>query len=191
MEITKEFLAMVKSDIQEIDKTLALNDNQANWKLFRKLDGRYQACIRNWYAGMWGASHDGSKLYINHLESSPHDIAENLELIKAKLETYQYQVNAVQEHQDASTQVNVTTNVNVNISFDEARQKVEDMTALSQEETDEILERINELERISNEPLSKKKKWEKVKPIISFALDKGVDVAIAILSLVVQMKLGI
>ena len=35
-----------------------------------------------------------------------------------------------------------------------------------------------------------KTKWEKVNPIITFALDKGADVAIAILSLVMQMKLG-
>lgn len=41
------------------------------------------------------------------------------------------------------------------------------------------------------ENTSRKSKWEKVKPIISFALDKGADVAIAILSLVLQMKLGV
>ena len=56
--------------------------------------------------------------------------------------------------------------------------------------TDEILEKINELEEISKEKSSRKTKWEKVKPIIAFALDKGADVAIAILSLVMQMKLG-
>ena len=43
---------------------------------------------------------------------------------------------------------------------------------------------------ISKEKSSCKTKWEKVKPIIAFALDKGADVAIAILSLVMQMKLG-
>ena len=64
------------------------------------------------------------------------------------------------------------------------------MTALSREQTDEILEKINELEKISKENTSRKTKWEKVKPIIAFALDKGADVAIAILSLVMQMKLG-
>ena len=65
-----------------------------------------------------------------------------------------------------------------------------DMTALSREQTDEILEKINELEKISKENTSCKTKWEKVKPIIAFTLDKGADVAIAILSLVMQMKLG-
>ena len=70
-------------------------------------------------------------------------------------------------------------------------EKIEDMTALSREQTDEILERINELEEIAKENSSRKTKWEKVKPIIAFALDKGADVAVSILSLVVQMKLGL
>ena len=64
------------------------------------------------------------------------------------------------------------------------------MTALSQAQTDEILEKIDELERIQAENSSRKSKWEKVKPILSFVLDKGADVAVAILTLIVQMKLG-
>ena len=110
-------------------------------------------------------------------------------MMKAKLEAYKFQMNAV--HTETPTQqINVTTNVNVSITFEEVRSKIEDMTALSREQTDEILEKINELEEISKEKSSRKTKWEKVKPIIAFALDKGADVAIAILSLVMQMKLG-
>ena len=65
------------------------------------------------------------------------------------------------------------------------------MTALSREQTDEILEKMNALEEIAEESSSRKTKWEKVKPILEFALDKGVDVAITFMSLIVQMKLGI
>ena len=64
------------------------------------------------------------------------------------------------------------------------------MPGLTAKETEEIIERINELEKISKENISKKKKWEKVKPILTFALDKSVDVAITIMSLILQMKLG-
>ena len=56
--------------------------------------------------------------------------------------------------------------------------------------TGDLLAKIDELEKISKENISRKSKWEKVKPIIAFALDKGADVAIAILSLILQMKLG-
>lgn len=92
---------------------------------------------------------------------------------------------------DVNVSVNNTNIVNVSVSFEEARQIIEDMTSLSQDQTEEIINKINELEEISKENAPRKKKWEKVKPIIAFALDKGVDVAIAILSLVMQMKLGI
>jgi len=54
----------------------------------------------------------------------------------------------------------------------------------------EIKSKIDDLENIYKESISKKKKWEKVKPILSFAIDKGADVAIAIMSLLLQMKLG-
>lgn len=121
-------------------------------------------------------------------------IKDNLSTMKPKLEAFMHGWNAKSSSAGSvrNPDVNVTVNntVNISISFEEARQKIEDMTALSREQTDEILEKINELEKISKENTSRKTKWEKVKPIIAFALDKGADVAIAILSLVMQMKLG-
>ncbi len=65
------------------------------------------------------------------------------------------------------------------------------MPGLPEKETNEIKDKITELKKINNEKMSKKKKWEKIKPIISFVLDKGADVAVPILSLVLQMKLGL
>ena len=86
--------------------------------------------------------------------------------------------------------INSTTNVNVTITFDQVRREIENMGALNQKETDEAIERVNELESISKENISCKAKWEKVKPIIKFAIDKGADLGVAILTLIVQMKLN-
>lgn len=77
-----------------------------------------------------------------------------------------------------------------NLSFDQARQQVENMTALSQEQTDEIIVKIDEIEAISKEKTPKKKKWEKIKPILAFALDKGVDIVIMLWSLALQHGFG-
>ena len=162
MEVPKEFMDMVCADIQRITGSLNLSTGD-KLKLHRELDGRYQACIKDWYVGLWGSNPTGTSVWYGFLENSPTSIGENLDMMKAKLEAYKFQMNAVH---------------------------TEDMTALSREQTDEILEKINELEEISKEKSSCKTKWEKVKPIIAFALDKGADVAIAILSLVMQMKLG-
>ena len=185
----KEFMEMVYADIQRITDSWRISTEE-KLKLHRELDGRYQACIKDWYAGFWGSNSAGTHMRYSFLEDLPSCIGENLDMMKAKLETYRFQMNAVHPELPAQ-QINVTTNVNVSITFEDVREKIKDMTALSQAQTDEILEKINELEEISKEKTSRKTKWEKVKPIIAFALDKGADVAIAILSLVMQMKLGV
>jgi len=189
MDVPQEFLDMIIADIQRLENIDTMNDRE-HFHLHQEIDGRYQACIANWLTGM-NHLYAGTTLRYDRLEDDPHSVFLNLRLMKGKLETYRYQMNAAQSANAPSTQVNVTTNVGITITFDDTRKKIEEMTALSQSETEQILERINQLEAISKENCSRKSKWEKVKPIISYTLDKGADVAIAILSLIVQMKLGI
>ena len=178
-------------DIQKIDAALRNDDPAEMESLHRYLDGKYQYGIADWEKSMYGYV-DGYGFKYEWLGAD--SIKDNLSSMKPKLEAFMYGWNAKINSYGStrSSDVNVTVNntVNVSISFEETRQKIEDMTALSREQTDEILNKINELEEISKEKSSRKTKWEKVKPIIEFALDKGADVAIAILSLVMQMKLG-
>lgn len=189
MNIPKEFMEMVDADILRIENSKSLEVGE-RLSLHRELDGRYQACIVNWYHGFWGTNKEQTGIFYSYIDDDDDQIVDNLKMMKAKLEAYKFQVNAVQVVEGPATQVNVTTNVNVSVTFDETRQKIEDMTALSRGETDEILKRIDELEAISKEKSSRKTKWEKVKPIIAFVMDKGADVAVAVLTLIIQMKLG-
>ena len=189
MEMPKEFYDMVCSDIRRIEKSGNLSPEE-QFKFHRELDGRYQVCVKDWYLGLWAASVDGTRMFYSKLRESSRSIQENLDMMKAKLETFKYQMNAISLPKPSETNITVNNTLNISLSFEEAKQKIEDMTALNREQTDEILSEINKLEKISKENISRKSKWEKVKPIISFALDKGADVAIAILSLVMQMKLS-
>lgn len=188
MEMPKDFYAMICSDIKRIEESGSLSSEE-RFRLHREIDGRYQACIKNWYKGFWSTDGTDETIYYNKLRGSAQAVQENLEIMKAKLETYSYGMNAISLPDPPATNITVNTNVSIALSFEEAKQKIEDMTALNREQTDEIVAKIDELEKISKENISRKSKWEKVKPIISFALDKGADVAIAILSLVLQMKL--
>lgn len=190
MEMPKEFIDMVVSDIKRIDESKNLGCEEL-LKLHRELDGKYQACIKEWRVGYWGVNCDATYIHYEIIQDSLDSLRENLEMMKAKLQTFRFQMNAVSIPEIPSTQVNVTTNVNVTISFEETRKKIEDMTALSREQTDEAIEKVNELEAISKENISRKSKWEKIKPILAFAMDKGADLGIAILTLIVQMKLGL
>ena len=189
MEMPKGFYDMVCSDIKRIEESGSLSSGE-KFKLHRELDGRYQVCIKDWYKGFWASDKAATIIYYNQLRESIRGVQENLELMKSKLETYKYQMNAISLPKPAETNITVNNTVNISLSFEETRQKIEDMTALNREQTDEILAKIDELEEISKEKISRKSKWEKVKPILTFALDKGADVAIAIFSLVLQMKLG-
>ena len=61
------------------------------------------------------------------------------------------------------------------------------MGALSQDEVDEILSKLSELEEIINSNDRKNQKWNRAKSIIKWVADKGVDVGIAILPLLLQI----
>jgi len=184
----------VQRDIRKIDTALQTADPAEMEALHRYLDGKYQYVIADWGRGMDGYFTEHG---FNYEFLDADSLRDNLSLMKPKLEAFMHGWNAIVQPVKSvpvstpDVTVTVNNNVTVNVTFEQVRKEIEDMAALSREQTDEILERINELEEISKENSSKKAKWEKVRPIIAFALDKGVDVAIAILSLVMQMKLGL
>ena len=78
--------------------------------------------------------------------------------------------------------------VDINISFDTVRREIENMSALPDAEIREILSRIDELEAIVKSSERRSKKWENAKEIIKWIADKGVDVGIALLPLLLQIK---
>ena len=189
VDIPKEFSDMVKADIQEIDECLESKQENMYWDLFLKLNGRYQACVKDWFKGMWGENKESTNVNIGFLEDSHASLYDNLKLIKAKLETYQYRMNAVSPA-EPTTQVNVTnTNtIGINLTFDEAREDVKNMTSLTDADTDEILKRIQELEKVVNSGESKKSKWEKAKPVLKWLADKSFDIGKIILPLILKIQ---
>ena len=182
----------VNADIQKIKEALAKGvDQEQLLELHRTLDGRYQVAIKDWEKGMYNCN---LRLGFDYDYIDEDTLIHNLQLMKAKLEGFILGFNGVNaESENKPNDVNVTVNntVNITISFEEAKQKIDEMPGLTDEDTENIKSKIDELEDISKENINRKKKWEKVKPILLFALDKGVDVAITIMGLVVQMKLGI
>ena len=69
--------------------------------------------------------------------------------------------------------------VDINISFSDVKKEIENMSALPDGEIEEILNKINELEKIVKSSERKSKKWENAKGIVKWIADKGVDVGIA------------
>ena len=187
MNFPEAFKAMIMRDIQSIDESCKM-PLEAKLRLHRQLDGRYQACVKNWYNGLWGVDRNATQIYYGSIENSHESIQENLELMKAKLETFQFQMNVAEVPSSPSTQVNVTTNVSVNITFEQVRSKIEDMTSLTDEQTREALEKVAEIEDVVKGEGSKKSKWEKIKPILTWLADKSFDVAMTMLPLLLQVQ---
>lgn len=140
---------------------------------------------------MWCSTNDGTHIAYGHLAQNPQKyVLSNLKMMKAKLETYKYQMNAVQlpkPEVSNSQVVNVTNSVNVNITFEQVRKEVEEMTSLTNEQTQEVLDKISEIEEVVKSKDSKKSKWEKVKPVLAWMADKSCDVGIALLPLLLKI----
>lgn len=187
MEMPKEFFDMICSDIGRIDEAHKLSSKD-QYRLHRELDGKYQACIKDWRMGLWGSTNNGSTIYYSQLENSSSSVFENLQMMKAKLETFKFQMNAIAMPELPETQVNVTTNVGVHITFEQVRSQVEEMSSLTDEQTQEVLDKINEIEEIVKSNDNKKSKWEKVKSVLKWLADKSCDVGIALLPLILKIQ---
>ena len=90
-----------------------------------------------------------------------------------------------------NTVVNITNNNEnkntMNVTFDSVRKTIDSMTSLPEEDIEEIKNKISALEEIVNSKESKSKKWSKAKDIIKWVADKGVDVGIALLPLILKI----
>lgn len=184
---------IIEPDIIAIDHAINSGDENKMKEVHTQMDGRYTTNIPNFGKSMYGYSEDyGFDYEYIGIEALIH----NLRIMKGRLEGYIYNfpiTHASAPYQDIYLNVPVsnTNEINISLSFKDVRQQIEDMPGLTEKETSELRDKINELERINSEKISRKKKWEKIKPIASFVLDKGVDVAVPILSLILQMKLGL
>ena len=90
---------------------------------------------------------------------------------------------------DASNK-NIISNSNVNSilikSYDEVRDEIENNTYLDDKSIKELLEKLNEIKELENSGDSKAKKWIVGKKILAFVLDKGADIAIMYIPLILQ-----
>lgn len=62
------------------------------------------------------------------------------------------------------------------------------MTFLTEEQTQEVLEKISEIEKVVRGSESKKTKWETIKPVLVWLADKSFDVGMTLLPLLLQLK---
>lgn len=76
----------------------------------------------------------------------------------------------------------------ISVTFESVRDAVGNMTSLPDEDIEEIKNKIDEIEAIVNSKESKSKKWSRAKEIVKWIADKGVDVGIALLPLILKIS---
>lgn len=186
--IPVEFLQMVELDISRINQAvLPCADEDTLVQLHREIDGRYQACILSWGKSMWGFS-DKFGFSYSMLEAT--GLLDNLKMMKAKLETFRYQVNAVPNMMPANTNVtvNIDNNVNVQVTFETVRSQIKDNNSLTVEQTKDALDKVHEIEQIVHSKDDKKTKWGQVRPILTWLADKSIDVGVALMPLILKIN---
>lgn len=177
----------IRADIAAIDAALAERDENKLLELHQYLDGKYQSCIAGWGKSVYGYN---PNFGFNYEFIGRDSLIHNLRMMKPKLEAFVEGWNVASQPSTTATipEINVTTNVNVNITFEQVRSKIEDMTSLTEGQTKEALEKVSEIESVVKGEGNKKSKWEKIKPILTWLADKSFDVAMTILPLLLQVQ---
>lgn len=182
----------ISDDIKLIQDALDSNDDKRMKKVHIYLDGKYTTSLKGFGKSMYNYDDEYGFSY-NYLDKGA--LEHNLKIMRGRLEGVREfglsNSNQSQSNINVNVPISNKNEVNIQLSFTEAKERIENMPGLNEEQTEEIKAKINELEKINGEKISKKKKWSKVKPILLFVLDKGADVAITIMSLILQMKLGL
>ena len=81
----------------------------------------------------------------------------------------------------------LVNNLNIQVNFNDIRNKIEKNDSISGDEKADIIDKINELEKVYTSRDSKTMKWSKLKSILIWLADKGTDVAITLIPVIYQI----
>ena len=192
MEQLEGLKKLVDNDLGEIESMESKSYKQL-LDLYSVITSRYHYYVPKFSSNLYGYIPD---IEMYDIELTENTIKTNLNRIKAKLETFKatgYQIH--NENQRVENQpINITNNNNldnqimINVSFEQVRKTIEDMSSIGEQEIKEIKEKINIIEDIISANDTKRSKWSKVAPILKWIADKGVDVGISILPLILKIK---
>ncbi|MDU3646203.1 MAG: hypothetical protein E7G16_12855 [Clostridium perfringens] len=193
-----EFKKIIKDYIHQCDIALEINNENLIDSLVDKIIAIFEADIPD--------IKKGQECNIIDLNGDGYsyiaDKRKNLILLKNKLEAYSAKLNdgiinnrTTENKEGVNLVVNNTnnninnntnnnTNNNLEILFKKAKEEVENNESLSEEEINEVLEKIKEIEKISESDEAKNKKWFKLRPTMEWLGTKGVSVATAVLGLI-------
>ena len=188
-----EFKNMLSLDIDSLKKAVDIESDvseEEKKRLYWSVTAKYHPYVPKLGEGLY--SYSAEQGFYGGVEGSSLDY--NLQQIYNKLCAFKalnYPGLDAVATSSPNTVVNITNNNEnkntMNVTFDSVRKTIDSMTSLTEEEIEEIKDKISVLEEIVNSKESKSKKWSKAKDIIKWVADKGVDVGIALLPLILKI----
>ncbi|WP_461206914.1 hypothetical protein [Clostridium sp. DL1XJH146] len=187
----------IKNYINLCDEVIASNNDLKAKELEGLICSTFENLVKNIKGGL---DFDVPDFYSTGDVHRADHIA-NIKKLKSKLELLYSQAESNDSNPQNNAGINISldnssnnSNVNKNslkidlkVLFKEARDKIESNDSLSEEEMNEVLEKINEIEEINNSNESKNKKWFKLRPVMNWLGTKGVSVATSVLGLVTAL----
>ncbi len=181
------------SDMKEIEDVLNNNvqDLEILKKLHRKVDGKYQTCIKDWSNSMWAWT---PNFGFNYELLGVSSLIDNLQTMLYKLSAFAMNLNVLNKEENnmifqpiINNNNSNVNNLNIQINFNDIRNKIERNDSISGDEKADIIDKINELEKVYTSRDSKTMKWSKLKSILIWLADKGTDVAITLIPVIYQI----
>lgn len=191
-----EFKMMLNEDLIKLKEAIDDKKNEKTTELFKF--SLYKEITAKYHPYVLKLS-DGLYNYINSYsfydEVKGISLFHNLSQVYNKLKSFKAlgypSINEALPLQTTPIVQITNTNqneVNQNVTFNSIREKIENMSVLTYKEIEENLKKLEELELIIKSNEKKSKKWEQAKDIIRWIADKGVDVGITFLPLLLQIK---
>ena len=186
------FAKMIDEDIRRCETFLNPENkyDEQNARQFHiELTAKYSSYIDNIGSDMYECYRDGKSFDTDAL--SKESLLHNLFVLKNKLisfKNYGYRNRGLRERGiNIENNLTATQTQTINITFEAVKRQIEDMTGLSDSETQETLDKVDEIKSIVEANGTKKSKWQKIKPILAWLADKSVDVGCALLPLILKI----
>lgn len=179
--LIEDFKAIIDNDIILCETAAKSYDKNFLSNLHTTLKSKYGKIIDGFTDELYDIFYDDSCEYRKS----------NIEIMRQKLVLFKamgYE-NKYSSHRSNNVVVNNNNHIEAtfNITFEDAKRRIENMTSLRDDEIEEIKHKIDELEKIVLSDDRKTKKWERAKDILKWVADKGVDVGITMMPLWMKM----
>ncbi|MCR4435531.1 MAG: hypothetical protein QHH06_02795 [Clostridiales bacterium] len=184
------FFYQISFDIGQCDEVILSNEADRAEKLVKLLVGVYSKHIDQIHSGLTLKNSDeGSRDYFSDLKV----LKAKLEILKTQVENNLYKPQGQNQSgfvinnsavNKSSNNYAASKDANIAAYLENLRQEIRDNEFLSSDETNEILDRIDEIEQIAGDPETKKEKWLKLRQMMGWISTKGPDVGLKLMRLI-------